>query len=298
MKPKITFIINPKAGTQRKTKIEELIGRHADKQKIEIQLLHTQAPGHATDLARASAQTSDLVVAVGGDGTVNEVAAGLLKGPCPMGILPLGSGNGLARHLRIPMGMENAIGLLSNYEIQRIDTLLLNDRLSLNVSGIGFDAHVGHLFAHSPKRGLAAYTRITAREFNRYETQKYRLRFNNQDIDVEAFAISFANSSQFGNNARIAPSASLQDGLIDMAILSKFPLVAAPILAAKLFTDSISTSRYMKIYQTSSVIVSSQDGEALLAHVDGEPARFEDGLQVSIAPLSLNLAIPKGGQRI
>ena len=191
----------------------------------ECSIEYTQRRGHAISLANEAAKNGfDYVVAVGGDGTINEVARGLLNSETPMGILPRGSGNGLARHLGIPVTLTDAIDNLFHHKVMKIDTLSINDKLSLNVSGIGFDGHVANLFANKKIRGLVGYVRISVKEYFRFQEFEAEVSLDNKTEFEKSFIIAVANSSQYGNNIKIAPLASVRDGMLHLTIMKKIPL--------------------------------------------------------------------------
>ena len=183
---KIRFIINPKSGTARRRSVPALVESLLDKSLFESETSYTKAPGHATELAREAAERSyDIVVAVGGDGSVNEVAAGLIGSDTAMGIIPMGSGNGMARHLRIPMDTIQAVQLFNRCSVEPIDTLLANGRVCVGTLGVGFDAHVAHLFAHSTVRGYSTYVKLVLREFYKYQSRQYQLEVDGRPVTDE-----------------------------------------------------------------------------------------------------------------
>src|SRR5882762_6377693 len=197
------FIINKFSGGGYRPEVEGRIIEQCEKLNIESTIEFTQSPGHATELARNSVdQKLDYVFAVGGDGTVNEVAQGLLGSRVAMGILPKGSGNGLARHLGLSMSFRNSLDIIPFHSEQMIDTLSVNGKLSVNVSGIGFDGHVAGLFANKAKRGLVGYAKLVLKEFLDFKPFEANVRVNGKSFQSRSFIIALANSSQFGNNAR------------------------------------------------------------------------------------------------
>ena len=207
------------------TAIEGRILDTCEKNDTKCSIEYTQRRGHAISLAsEASKNGVDYVVAVGGDGTINEVARGLLNSDTPMGILPRGSGNGLARHLGIPVTLTDAIDNLFHHKVMKIDTLSINDKLSLNVSGIGFDGHVANLFANKKIRGLVGYVRISVKEYFRFPEFEAEVSVDNKTEVRKSFIIAVANSSQYGNNIKIAPLASVRDGMLHLTIMKKIPL--------------------------------------------------------------------------
>lgn len=292
---KVLFIINKYAGTGYVTTLEQKIISTCARHNAECTIEFTARRGHATELARAAVNKYDLVAAVGGDGTMNEVAQGLLHTDTPMGIIPRGSGNGLARHLHIPLSVEGATESLFHSRRIPMDTFTINGKLSLNVSGIGFDAHVAHLFGKGGKRGLAGYVRTTLREyfqFNEFEINAFSEKVN---IINESFVVAIANSSQYGNNARIAPHASVCDGKLNITFLKKVPLYRIDLVLA-LFGGTVDTSRLCKTMETESIRFGVNHPVAF--HADGEPVGRDTVFDVSVLPGSLNIFVPAGADGI
>ncbi|MCK6649852.1 MAG: YegS/Rv2252/BmrU family lipid kinase, partial [Bacteroidia bacterium] len=216
-KKKICFIVNPVSGIGRQKVIEKLIDQLLDRTLFEYEIQYTKAAKHATELAKdAALRNFDIVVAVGGDGSVNETAKGLIGTKTAMAIIPAGSGNGLARHLKIPIDIKKAMEVINMGVISTVDSIRFNDETFVNVAGIGFDAHIGWEFAKFGKRGFSSYLKVIMREFPKYKARKYELEIDGKTIYPEAFLISFANGSQWGNNAYIAPTADISDGIMDI----------------------------------------------------------------------------------
>lgn len=287
-KKKILFIINPISGGKKKDKLPALIEKTLDQNKFEIHIKFTERPGHASELA--SQRNFDYYIAVGGDGTINEVASSLIHSTSCMGILPQGSGNGLARHVGISMNIAKAIDQLNTAREVAIDTCTVNGKPFVNMAGVGFDAHIGKMFAESTERGFKTYVVQTLSEFNSYRPEQYKLKFEGKELSSEAFLISFANSSQYGNNAYIAPEADLKDGLLDVCILKPFGALNVPGIGLRVFNKSIKQSKYYKGFKTKELVVERlQSG---VAHLDGEPMQFGEKLEIKVVPASLKLLIP------
>src|SRR3954468_11323504 len=290
MKPKrkICFIINPISGLGRQKVIEKLVTDLLDVSIFEPSLVYTEGPKHATLLAKKAVQENyDIVVAVGGDGSVNEIANGLIGSTTSLGILPAGSGNGLARHLGIPIDLKKAMLILQKGATQQIDSIRLNDEYFVNVAGIGFDAHIGWEFSKFGKRGLSSYVKVIFKELSALKTQQYELRIDEQPIiQKDAYLISFANGSQWGNNASIAPLADIKDGVLDIVIVKKFPLLLGLPIALKLFTKKIHTSAAVETIKAKQVIIKQ---ETTIAHMDGEPIACGQTITITVNPLSLNV---------
>jgi len=284
---KALFIINPKSGTGKQNQVVSLLDDILEKELYTYDIVNTEFRGHATLLSSDAINNYDMVVAVGGDGTVNEVAKGLISSTCTMGIIPVGSGNGLARHLRLPMNPAEAIQVLNLQQTKCIDTATINGERFVNVAGIGFDAHIAHLFAKTKKRGAIPYVTMATTEFQKYKAVSYEVFIEGQPHHLTAFLISFANSAQFGNNAYISPHAIINDGLLDICMMSEFPKVEAGQLAIKLFNKRMDKSRYMEIVRATHVTIRSNS--SIKGHIDGEPVNFHKEIEVNIIPASLNV---------
>lgn len=271
--------------------MEGRIVEQCEKLNIESTIEFTQSPGHATELARKAVdQNADFVFAVGGDGTVNEVAQGLVGSNVAMGILPKGSGNGLARHLGLSMSFRKSLGILSVHHKQMIDTIVVNGKLSVNVSGIGFDGHVAGLFANKAKRGLIGYAKLILKEFINFKSFDAHVEVNGKSFETKSFIIALANSSQFGNNARVAPQASVCDQLIDVCFIKKVPLLQAIGFSSKMFSGTLDQSKYVDIIKTERLTLNLNQSVAY--HIDGEAMNASDRFEVAIRPSSLRVLVP------
>lgn len=290
MKSKILFIINPVSGIGKQKKVEEIIKSGIDHNKWTVDTVYTQHKGHGIELSKAAANNYAIVVAVGGDGTVNEVGRGLIGSNTALGIIPTGSGNGLARYLEIPFKVHKALQVINQAEQKAIDVVKINDYHSLNVAGIGFDAYVSHKFAAKKKRGPLAYMQLITKEFVDYKSSTYKVTINNETSEWDAFLISFANSSQYGNNVHIAPGACIDDGLVDMCVIRDFPKYTAPALLISMLDQSIGLNKYDIIVKSPKIIVEHKSG--LLGHVDGEPVNFGNTAQVEVMHLALKVVVP------
>ncbi|MFZ4521869.1 MAG: diacylglycerol/lipid kinase family protein [Bacteroidales bacterium] len=288
---RILFIVNPVSGIGKQRGVEQLIDERLDKTKYIASIAYTNAPGHATELSRKAAEDGiEIVVAVGGDGTVNETAAGLVDTKTALAIIPSGSGNGLARHLKIPMNLKRSIEIINNGKHLKIDTATINDQLFVNLAGVGFDASVAKKFAVAGKRGFSTYLRITANSYRNYEPKQYSLVIDGKVYRRRALLISFANSSQFGNNTSIDPDASVSDGYIDVCIVGKMPFWKTFFLGPLLFLNKFDQTRYVEIIRAKEVILKRKKGKSI--HLDGDPKIMGKELTMKINPLSLNVIVP------
>ncbi len=288
---RLSFIINPISGGVRKGRVEEKIRKHLDCRRYSYTIHYTGKAGDATGLAAtAIGDGADAIVAVGGDGTVNEVARALIGSEVPLGIIPAGSGNGLALHLHIPLNVKRAIEVINRWNLKRIDTATIDDNFFINVAGAGFDAVVARKFARSSKRGFWSYFRIVVASYFRYRPKKYRLVIDGNPIERRALLVSFANSSQFGNNATIDPGASLDDGFIDVCIIKKVPLWKMIFMIPLIFLKRFDRTEYVEIFRAREVRVTRKKGKAV--HIDGEPLTVGKEFTMRVNPQSIYILTP------
>lgn len=288
----LLFIVNKFAGTGYQPQVEGRILTACEKFDIECSIEFTAGRGHATELAKEGvAKNFNRIIAVGGDGTVNEVARGLLHTSTPMGIIPKGSGNGLARHLGIKMKIDKALTQVLGGSVITMDTFRMNDHLSLNVSGIGFDGHVANLFGVGKKRGFWGYTKLTAKEYLNYKEFGVELTFDDQlPIYERSFMIAIANSSQYGNNARVAPLASVMGGSLQLAIVKKVPAQRGFPFAYQMFTGKLKTGKDYECLAFQKGVIKVATPSAY--HIDGEPCGYASEFNIEVLPRSLNMVVP------
>lgn len=287
----ILFIINPISGGKDKLKIPALIDANLDRQKFNANFAFTEYIGHASEIAEEAANKNfDVIVAVGGDGTINEIASKVMQQHKILGVLPFGSGNGLARFLKIPMNTVKAIQVINNCKVSVIDTATFNEKNFFNMAGMGFDAHISSVFAGNKGRGLSGYVKLGLREVLSYKPQTYRIVIDGKEYLRQAFVVSVANSSQYGNNAHIAPTASVTDGLLDVCIVKAFPMYKLPILAYEMLSSKTDRSKLVEIIKGKNIHISRVEQAAI--HIDGEPFFMGTEIAVSVNPLSLNIITP------
>jgi diacylglycerol kinase family enzyme len=279
-------IVNPLSGTasvQDKQKWVDFLLKKAVDAGFTPEAVFTTHPGHATELATGAVQRGiRRVVIIGGDGSVNETARALLNTQTALGIVPVGSGNGLARHLRLPLNPKKAIERAVNGRPVVIDSGRINEHAFFCTTGIGFDAHVAHVFAQQPVRGLPTYIRTAYRAFWNYQPATYEIDQKPHTL----FSLTVANAGQFGNNAWIAPKANVADGLLDVCLLKPFPRNAVGMVAWRLFNKTLDQSSYLTVRPARSVVVKGEG--PLLIHVDGEPLLLDtDTTTVQVLPSSL-----------
>ncbi len=288
----IAFVINPISGTRTKTRIPKLVRDLLDMEQYAPTIVFTEYAGHATQLAHQFAvEDYYAVVAVGGDGTVHEVADGVRDTNTALGIVPNGSGNGFARHLGISTRVNRAIEMLNCSETISADYGLVNGLPFFSTCGIGFDALVAHQFAEGNSRGFRTYLQNILKDLFQYRPETYHLSGEGIDQEVTAFLITFANAGQWGYDAYIAPKASIQDGLMDIAIVSKFPVIAAPTLALSLFTKTIDKDLYINTIRAKEItLIREKEGPM---HIDGDPLVMPQELHLKMVADGINVLVKK-----
>ena len=292
-KKRIVFVVNPISGTQGKKAILKWIDERLDRSIYDYSIVKTEYAGHASQIAAAAVQDKvDIVVAIGGDGTINEIARSLVHTETALGIIPCGSGNGLARHLRIPMEPKAAIDILNQDNRLCIDYGKINNIPFFCTCGVGFDAFVSLKFADSGKRGLLTYLENTLHESLTYQPETYEIENEEGTVKYKAWMIACGNASQYGNNAYIAPQASLTDGLMDVTIMEPFTVLDVPSLSFQLFNKTIDQNSRVKTMRAKKIKIHRQkDG---VMHFDGDPLMAGKELEVEIIPSGLYvMASPK-----
>ena len=292
-KKRVLFIVNPASGPGNNNAEEfaALVSANIDLSAINYKIALTKDVHHATKLSRnAVAQKTDIVVAVGGDGTINEVASVLIGSDTALGIIPAGSGNGLAHHLNLPFNVPDAISLINKGRTLHMDTATINNIPFLSIAGIGFDALVADKFAGNSTRGFMTYLNIVSTEYLSYQPVDYELTIDGTTNTYNALLIGFANSDQFGYNTSIAPQARVDDGLIDVCIVQKVPLFTIPFVAPLLFVHQVHRTPFVHIIKAREVIVHTL--EEMIVNIDGEPITLKGPLKLSLVPHSLKVVIP------
>lgn len=289
LKKEILFIINPKSGNRKGALVADVVDTYLDTDKFNFKVVLTEYAGNATEIAaNAVNKKVDCVVAVGGDGMINEVFQSLVNTSTALGIIPFGSGNGIARSLGIPLNYKRAIQLLNTAYIRIIDTGKFNEKPFLGVAGIGFDGLISAEFAKSTSRGLKTYLKLILTNFFNYQSNDYSIEINDKHIDTKAFIIAFANTNQYGNNAIIAPNAKVDDGKLDVVIFKDMPKWKIPFVALKIMNGTIHNSKHVIILQDDSINVTTSIIEA---HIDGEPISTNQENTVQIIPNSLRVMV-------
>lgn len=290
-KKRIAFIVNPVSGTCNKDVIPSLISKHIDSSAFDTDVRYTEYAGHATILAsRCVEENYDIVVAVGGDGTINEVARALIETPTALGIVPCGSGNGLARHLMLPMNFSGALDIINRAEVHELDYGVINDHPFFCTCGMGFDAFISKKFAEAGKRGPLTYIENVLKEGLSYKPETYELILDgNEQESYKAFLISVANASQYGNDAYIAPQASMSDGFLDVVIIQPFDILEAPQVGLELLNKTINKSSKIKSYRAKDIIIRRSAPGVI--HYDGDPIDASAELHVLLRNKGIRVVV-------
>ncbi|WP_295427572.1 diacylglycerol/lipid kinase family protein [Prevotella sp.] len=290
MKKKAVFVINLISGTSDKAAIPGLIDQYLDKTKFEYEIAITQYAGHASEIAtKAKDDGVDVVVAVGGDGTVNEVARAIVHSNTALGIIPCGSGNGLARHLLLPLNVRKAIDVINRSEVRQLDYGIINGYHFFCTCGMGFDAFVSMKFAEAGKRGPITYVENVLREGLKYKPETYTIEDDNGTLQYKAFLISCANASQYGNNAYIAPQASMSDGLMDVIIMEPFDVFEAPQISIEMFSKTLDKNSKIKTFRTRHLHI-HRDKPGVI-HYDGDPVMTGADIDIELKPKGINIIV-------
>ena len=292
MKKKIIFIVNPISGHHNKNHFPNLVESSIDKNKYDYTIVFTEYANHATELTMKAIEDGyEYIAAVGGDGTINEVAKCMIDKEQTLVIIPFGSGNGLARHLGLPFKVEKLIkDVINNGKKYKIDTATMNGVPFISLAGIGFDAMIADYFAKDENRGFLTYAKLITEKYPNYRQKEYTLIMDDKTtIECKPFFVTFANSSQFGYNAEISPKASVQDGLLDVCIFKKPNILEVPIVATYFLAKQIDKSNFIDIYKAKKIQVFRKVDE--VANVDGEPIEMSKDIIVEIKPLSLNVLL-------
>lgn len=261
--------------------------KNQDKEHSSIEIFFTQNKEDATRLAKkAESDGFTHIVAVGGDGTISDVAKALINSNAILGVIPIGSGNGFARSLCIPTDPKKALELFFKGKTKTIDTLSINGHSCLGVAGIGFDATVSQSFSEKTTRGLFTYISVILSKFPTYVAKNYELIIDGKPAVEKAFILCFANTNQYGNNAVIAPDAEIDDGFLDIAIIRDFPKPYSAKIAFDLVQCRLKNSPYFSTLKAKNVTIKSTHA---LLHIDGEPQEFTGDIHIAIEPQSLKI---------
>ncbi len=289
---KILFIINPISGGKNKDFLPDLI-RSTINNNIPYDILEWQSASQDIEKEiskKIEEENFNILVAAGGDGTINRMASFVKGKNITLGILPFGSGNGLARFLKIPLTTEKAIDLILTGKEVIIDSGKINDKDFFCTAGVGFDAHIGALFAKAGKRGPMTYIKKITSEFNKYKPSLYNLEIDGKTYSEEAFLITFANANQWGNEAQIAPGADIQDGFLNITLIKSVSLLSAPVIASRLYLKNIHKSEDVITFAGKKIVVKREEDGPV--HFDGDPGMMGKEITVEICPASLRIIVP------
>lgn len=280
-------MINPISGVGKKDDlpqaIQQIIGS-----KHEVTVKKTEYAGHAKDIAKAEHVSYDAIIAIGGDGTVNEIASALNGTKCAMGVVPAGSGNGLARHLTIPLNIKSAIERIAAFDPKYYDTGTVNGDFFVGTAGYGFDGLIAHEFDIYPKRGFLSYAKLVAANYAKYQPAQFTIKIDGKEIRKTALVCAVANSSQFGNGFTISPDSNMQDGRMELIFIDKFPLLSTPVIGTQIFTQKIDQSKHFKsISFENKIEIQVDSNQVNYYHLDGEPKKDGNSFIVEVHPHQL-----------
>jgi len=283
---KILFVVNPSAGKKRNLDLREFIEKHFHFPDFTV-AVSSSLEYFEEIKQKALAENYTDVIACGGDGTVNKLASFACKHNLRLGILPLGSGNGLARSVKVSMDLRKALKQIEAGKAMKIDAGVLNGHMFFCASGMGFDAHIAALFENTEARGLWGYIKLIWREFFSYKSQNYILKFDNKEISKPAFVLACCNSGQYGNDFYIAPTASMTDGKLTISILKPFNKCLTPWVIFKVFFKKRHTLRWVETYHAAEVKIAREKSD--FVHLDGEPHKEEKEIHYTVKPLALEI---------
>jgi diacylglycerol kinase (ATP) len=287
----LLFVINPIAGDVEKDELDEEINETCTQHNISFDIYKTSGENDEEEIKKLlESNKYDGVFAVGGDGTVNIVGTLLIGTSVPLGIIPLGSGNGLSKDLNIPQDTEEALELIHNYTIRSIDTITLNGVSSIHLSDLGFNALVVKRFCEEGTRGPGSYAWIAMQEYLSYTPKHYKIETDAENFEGEAFMVTIANANAFGSNANINPNGILNDGKFEICLIEPFPKTAGIGILYKLYTDSIDDSVFTRRISCKKAIIHNIDNELL--HIDGEPVDLGKDIKVEMHSKSLKVILP------
>ncbi len=287
---KITFIINPTAGHKRYRTVEKEIYKYINRNKFQFNIEYSKQRGDVKNLAKkAIISGSNIIIAVGGDGTVNEVSSEIINSKVKMGVIPVGSGNGLALCLGIPTNIKKAIEKINLNNFKKIDCISGNNLHSINLIGFGFDAFVAKEFSKEKNRGLVKYIYLTFKFLLNYKPKYFTIRFENELKKIKVFSLNICNGKQFGNNFLISPKSEIDDGNLRISIIKAFKWYQFIYLLLLFIFKKIHKSKFFKSYKTKKVFIESESKN--LIHVDGESQIIKKSIEIYIKPKSINFIV-------
>ncbi len=290
MKKRICFIVNPISGHQFAAKIGAYIDKILDHQRFEYTIFKSAHRGHPSKLAAEAVESGmDIVVAVGGDGTINEVASQLVNTDVILGIIPCGSGNGLARDLRIPLSSKKALERINMLNTRRIDVGKLNQRYFFSIAGIGYDAKVAYDFNLKGERGLRGYVKACIVDYFTYSQKKYRIQTSDNVYYKSFFFITVCNSSEWGYNVKLSPKSSLSDGKLEFFFCKKPSFWAILPFSVLLLSNQLYRSRFVEMVSDRKIVISQSDKKSNLAHIDGDALSIDEKIEISLLEKALTV---------
>jgi len=289
-KKNILFLINPISGIGKKNIIPKCIDKYLDKTKFNHTIDYTQHKKHGFEIASTQKNKYDCIVAIGGDGTVNEIGSALIDSKTVLGIIPTGSGNGLARHLKIPLKIKNALLKINNFNFETIDTATINGIPFLGTCGFGFDAHIAEKFDNFHKRGFLSYIKLIIKEYKNYKPLTYKITVNGTSKNITSILYAVANSSQFGNGFTISPFSITNDGILEHVYLNDFKIKDFLLMGRQFFNGQIHQSKFYNSFnEKDDVLIEVLNQDQVIFHIDGEPMAGSNHFELKIKPQSLNI---------
>jgi len=291
---KILFILNPVSGFLglRRRRVESIIKKHIKKEHIYGEIWYSKYAGHTTELVKQAVDNhAKTIVIAGGDGSINEAARSLVYTDTALGIVPCGSGNGLANHLKIPFSINKALQIIRDNHIKAADTIKIDDQYAFSLAGIGLDALVAKRYHEAKRRGIITYMQSSIIEYLNYTPELITIKTEAMEIQEKCLCIIFANSNQFGYNFRIAPQADLFDGYMDVVIVKSMPFISAPLSSFQIWTGNADKCLYISSFKAKKVsIVRHKEG---MMNIDGDPFKSNQHIEVEVLPASLKVIVPK-----
>lgn len=287
------FVVNPHSGWHNGGEFANVLSKIPQYRGVKYDIVMTQRRRHAKELAEKGVESGKykIIVAVGGDGTVNDVATALVGTDVALGVIPMGRGNGFARHLGYSMRLRNALRQLLSGNVDSVDALMINDKYSFNVSGIGFDALVAHVASKTRVRGVFSYIWAAITQFFKYGSHTYKLTIDGKELTLKAFLFSFANTEQYGSNFIIAPRASVQDGVMELCVIDKVKNVFLIGIdyTRYLFLENNEKTQAFRMFHCKEVTI---EGKINTVHIDGEPMFMKSPLNIKVLPGVLKAVVP------
>jgi len=286
----ILFVLNPISGDISKEEVKQLTQKYCETKNLQSEIYETTGKGDENALQLLLQKEFDLVVAIGGDGTVSLVAKVLNHSDVPLGILPLGSGNGLSKDLGIPQDIAAALNILGTGKIKAIDSLEVNGHTAFHLCDLGFNARIVKLFCEGETRGPGAYAKIAFQEYMTYEPFTYQIKTDQETFAGPAFMLTIANANAFGSNAAINPEGEVDDGFFEICLIEPFPTTAAIGILYDLYTNAIQKSVYSRVLKCRSAVINKAPGDIL--QIDGEPVLVGDEINIKLHQRSLKVLVP------